>query len=166
MKTWIPLLAVATISLLASEALSQTVPANPLVPKTSGGSKTRNLGGGGDLGAGVSVPKKQTVIVQHVAVTPVRGWTNTGGKTIQARLLAFSAPKQGESGPVEVIREGKIRFLVPGRPQPMDYPIEQLQAEDRAEVERIAKAAAGGPPPEEEPGAENAEAKPDNPEAE
>jgi hypothetical protein len=146
MKAISLLVFLASLVLFVGDAAAQAIPPNPLAPKGSGGSKGRNLGGGGDLGAGVSVPKKQTVVVQYIAVTPTQSWTNTSGKTIQARLLAFSGPKPGEPGPIEVIREGKIRLLVTGRKEPVEYPIEQLKPEHRAEAERIAKAAAKGPP--------------------
>tara|TARA_R110000850_G_scaffold22504_28_gene66688 strand:+ start:530 stop:1048 length:519 start_codon:yes stop_codon:yes gene_type:complete len=121
----------------------------------------RSLGGGGGVAnpGGISAAVRQTQTIQYTSVSPLRGWTNTGGKTIQARLLAFAAPAPGETGPVEVIRDGKVRFLMPGKPAPVDYPLEQLDPAARAEVERIAKAAANGAPkPAEEKPAEKTSA--------
>jgi hypothetical protein len=137
------------VTLVGNPVHAQTIPANPLVPKESGGTSKRSLGGGGDLGTATGAttdPSKRTVVVQYVAVTPVQDWTNIEGKTIQARLLAFSAPNPGEEGPVEVIREGKVRMLIPGKPKPVDYPLASLTRNHRDEVEQIAKAAAKGPP--------------------
>jgi hypothetical protein len=85
-------------------------------------------------------------VVQHIAVTPVEAWANLEGKTMQARLLAFSAPAEGETGPVEIIREGKVRFLVSGRREPVSYPLEQLGEAERTKIAAIAKAAAQGAP--------------------
>jgi len=121
-----------------------TVPPNP------GKGAKRNLGENGGSGASAGAtavtPRSSSVVVQYVAVTPVEAWANTGGKTMQARLLAFSAPAAGESGPVEIIREGKVRFLVTGRKEPIDYPLDQLGEAERTKIQAIAAAAAKGPP--------------------
>lgn len=141
------------VTFIGIPVYAQTIPANPLAPKESGGTSKRSLGGGGDLGTATGAktdPSKRTVVVQYVAVTPVQDWTNIDGKTIQARLLAFSAPNPGEDGPVEVIREGKVRMLIPGKSKPVDYPLASLTRNHRDEVEQIAKAAAKGPPKTEE----------------
>lgn len=137
------------VQLFAISAEGQTVPANPLVPKESGGRSSRNLGGGGDLGAATGAKvdsSKKTVVIQYVSVTPLQDWTNLEGKTVRARILAFSAPAAGEQGPIEVIRDGKIRMLIPGKSKPVDYPLAQLTRNHRDDLEQIAKAAAKGPP--------------------
>jgi hypothetical protein len=86
------------------------------------------------------------VVIQYVTVTPLQDWTNVDGKTVKARILAFSAPPAGEDGPIEVIREGKIRMLIPGNSKPVDYLLAQLTRNHRDEIEQIAEAAAKGPP--------------------
>jgi len=137
------------VLLFVLSAEAQTVPANPLVPKKSGGTSSRNLGGGSDLrtSTGVNIDSsKKTVVIQYVTVTPLQDWTNVDGKTVKARILAFSAPYAGEDGPIEVIREGKIRMLIPGNSKPVDYPLAQLTRNHRDEIEQIARAAAKGPP--------------------
>ena len=125
--------------------LAQTV-----VPPNPGPSVKRKLGenggSGSSAGAAAVTPRSRTVVVQYVAVTPVEGWANAAGRTMQARLLAFSVPAEGETGPVEIIREGKVRFLVSGGKEPIDYPLEQLGEAERKKIEGIAKAAAAGPP--------------------
>ncbi len=135
---------IASILLITSFAGAQVVPSNP------NSFTKRNLsenGGSGTASVGISgrTPSK-VVTITYTAISPLRGWTNTDGKTIQAQLLAFSAPEPGQPGPVEVIREGKVRLLVPGSKGPVEYPMEKLQEEDKIEIERIAKAAAKGLP--------------------
>tara|TARA_B100001093_G_scaffold146056_1_gene138779 strand:+ start:2633 stop:3091 length:459 start_codon:yes stop_codon:yes gene_type:complete len=103
-------------------------------------------GSGGTASVGVSERTPQVRKITYTAISPLRGWTNTGGKMIQAQLLAFSGPEPGVPGPVEVIRDGKVRLLVPGSKGPVEYPMEKLREADRIEIERIAKAAAKGPP--------------------
>jgi hypothetical protein len=111
----------------------------------------RKIGEGGSTGGSAvniapGAAAAQTIVIQYVAVTPVRAWTNTDGKTMTARLLAFSAPKEGESGPVEVIREGKVRFLMESGKQPVDYPIGQLSQSDQIDIKAIAQMAKRGAP--------------------
>lgn len=121
------------------------------VPPNPGKTTKRNLGenggSGASTGASAVVPRSRTVVVELIAVTPVEAWANLEGKTMQARLLAFSAPSAGESGPVEIVREGKVRFLVSGRKEPVEYPLDQLGEAERKKIEGIARAAAKGPPP-------------------
>lgn len=134
----------------AGEASAQSVvPANP------GGFTTRKTGDGrGGIGGGSSVgvstikrdaESVKPIVIQYVAVSKVRDWTNTQGKKMQARLLAFSAPKQGQTGPVEVIRDGKVRFLLATGKEPIDYPLEQLSQPDQIDIKAIAQAAKRAP---------------------
>jgi hypothetical protein len=125
--------------------MAQTVPANPLVPKGSVKSSTRNVGGGssGGLEAGLSskTREKETIVINYNAVSALREWTNLEGKKIKARLLAYSIPKPGKTGAVEVLREGKVLFLIPGQTKPIQYPKDQLEDDDQIEIERIVEAA-------------------------
>jgi len=120
------------------------VPPNP--GKVTKRSLGENGGSGTSAGASAVTPSSSTVVVQYIAVTPVEAWANLEGKTMEARLLAFSAPAEGGTGPVEIIREGKVRFLVSGRKEPVDYPLDQLGEAERTKIHAIAKAAAKGPP--------------------
>ncbi|MEM7013822.1 MAG: hypothetical protein AAF585_20360 [Verrucomicrobiota bacterium] len=101
-------------------------------------------------GASISAPKQQppqVTTITYTAVSEQRQWTNTDGKQIIAHLLAFSAPKAGETGPVVVVHNGNVRFLLEGgNKKPVDYPLEKLSDEDREMIQNIAKAAANGPP--------------------
>ncbi len=127
----------------ASVSLAQVA-----VPPNPGKAGKRNLGESGGAGSstGAVVAPPRPVVVQHVAVTPVQAWVNAEGKTMEARLLAWSVPAEGETGPVEIIREGKVRFLVSGRKEPLEYPLAKLGGAERAKIEGLAKAAAKGPP--------------------
>ena len=132
-------------------AFSLDVPANAqVVPANPKQFTKRNPGdnGGSTASAGASAvtPVSRTVVVRHVAVTPVEVWKNASGQALEARLLAFSAPAAGEAGPVEVIRGGKVRFLVTGRKEPVDYPLAQLGEAERKKIEALAAVAAKGPP--------------------
>lgn len=112
----------------------------------------RALGGGSvsnDGGAVIVAPppqKPQTKIVYYTAVSPARQWKAADGRMMVGRLMAFSAPKPGESGAVEVIRDGKVRFLKSGAKMPVDFPLEKLSEEDQKYVKGIANAAKNGPP--------------------
>jgi hypothetical protein len=109
--------------------------------------ETRNTGNSTESEIGPEHKKTKVVTVQYIAVTPVRSWMNNKGDTMKARVLAFSAPKEGESGPVEVIRAGKIRFLLFNAKKPILYPVANLSEADQEYVRGIAKAARRGSPP-------------------
>lgn len=120
------------------------------VPPRPGEATKRNLGdnGGSGASAGASAvtPSASTLVVRYLAVTPMEGWANLAGKTMEARLLAFSTPAEEDSGPIEIIREGMVRFLVEGRKDPIDYPLGQLGETEQVRIQAIAKAAAKAPP--------------------
>jgi len=126
-------------------AHAQVVPASP------NQFTKRNLGDNGGAGsstgmAGATTATTRPVVAQHIAVTPVQAWVNAAGKTMEARLLAFSAPDPGQSGPVEIIRDGKVRFLVSGRKNPVDFPLTGLDEKEQEKIKALAEVAAKGPP--------------------
>jgi hypothetical protein len=128
---------------------SVAVTAQVVVPANPNKFTKRSLSENGGSSAGVSggtVAATKPVVVQYVAVTPVQPWVNLEGKTMEARLLAFSAPESGQTGPVEIIREGRVRFLVTGKKQPIDYPLDQLGETEQAKIKALAAVAAKGPP--------------------
>jgi hypothetical protein len=128
----------------ATSVSAQVVPANPnqFTKRNLG----ENGGAGSSTGASALTPQSRTVVVQHIAVTPVQAWVSAAGKTMEARLLAFSAPEPGEAGPVEIIRDGKVRFLVSGRKEPVDYPLTGLDEKEQAKIKALAEVAAKGAP--------------------
>ena len=117
---------------------------SPVTPANPNGFTQRDLSGGSTSGVGIVAREpqvKQTITIQFTAVTPVRIWTNLEGKAMEARLLAFSAPKEGEKGPVEVIRKGKVRFLLANTSKPTDYDLAKLSEIDRTYIQKLADAA-------------------------
>ena len=139
MKT-LPLLILGLCFAMAPSLLAQI----PVTPATPTEFKKRSINGGSSTGVGIVTrqPQKvQTITLHFTAVTPIRVWTNTEGKAMQARLLAWSAPKEGEKGPVEVIRKGKIRFLLQKTSKPIDYDLAKLSETDRTYIQKLADAA-------------------------
>lgn len=139
MKT-LPLLVLGLFFATASSAFAQI----PVTPATPTEFKTRSLNGGSNTGVGIVTrqpQKAQTITLHFTAVTPIRVWTNTEGKAMQARLLAWSAPKEGEKGPVEVIRKGQVRFLLQKTSKPIDYDLAKLSETDRTYIQKLADAA-------------------------
>ena len=137
------MLVILSILLSASFAGAQVVPSTPSEFMKRG---LGDSGSSGTASVGVTDKTPKVITITYTAVSPLKGWTNTDGKTIQAQLLAFTAPEPGQPGPVEGIREGKVRLLVPGAEGAVEYPMAKLQEEDKIEIERIAKAAAKGLP--------------------
>ena len=117
---------------------------SPVIPATPREFETRGVNGGSNAGVGIisrQPQQKQTITLHFTAVTPIRVWTNNEGKAMQARLLAWSAPKEGETGPVEVIRKGKVRFLLQKTSKPIDYELAKLSETDRTYIQKLADAA-------------------------
>ncbi len=138
MKT--PQLFLLAVVTFASPVLAQT----PVTPANPTDFQKRDISGGSSSGVGIvsgqQAPAK-TVTVHFTAVTPLRVWTNTEGKAMMARLLAYSAPEEGKTGPVAVIREGKVRFLLEKTTKPIDYELEKLSDTDRSYIQKLADAA-------------------------
>lgn len=143
MKAIMPLLTGGILLVFTGAVEAQfTVPSTP----TQFGKRSLSENGGssgGNSAVGVVAPRKAPapIIVELVAVSPVRVWTNGEGQTMNARLLAYSAPKSGEQGPVEVIRAGKVKFLLAGGKEPIEYPLEKLSPKDQIDIKAIAQAA-------------------------
>ena len=97
-------------------------------------------------GTGIVTPGKRQppqVIKTYITyVSPDREWTSADGRTMQGRLLAYSAPKPGEQGPVVVIQKEKIRLLRSGTKKPSEIPLKALSEVDQKYVKNIAEAAA------------------------
>ncbi len=127
---------------LAEESPAQSPVVTPAHPTKF---KKRDISGGSNTGVGIVTQKPQTrrvITINFTSVTPLRVWTNLEGKGMQARLLAFSAPAEGKQGPVEVIRDGKVRFLLDKASKPTDFALDQLSATDQTYIKNLAAAAA------------------------
>ncbi|MEO7098401.1 MAG: hypothetical protein ABI162_03500 [Luteolibacter sp.] len=137
-----------------SPAFSQTdFPGNPMVtPKKF---VTRPIGGGVNTGATVEPAKPEETKVRyvtHLVLYENRMWTNTEGKPLEAKLIAFEdlvteAPK-GTAEPVmptppanpTVTRGGKIRLLVDKKP--VEISLARLSQSDQEFVQQMQAALA------------------------
>ncbi len=134
-------------------------PGNPTV--APGKFATRPIGGSVNPGASIDSAKSRNPnarYVTHIVLLENRIWTNTEGKPLEAKLLAFEdlvaeAP-QGAAEPVmpappahpTVTRNGKIRLLV--NKKAVEVSLETLSQPDREFIDQMKaaldkKAAAG-----------------------
>lgn len=135
------------------------IPANPTV--TPRKSTTRPIGGG--VNAGAAVDPTQTTspnvrYVTYIVLYESRMWSNTEGKPLEAKLIAFEdlvteAPRDSAT-PVmpappahpTVTRDGKIRLLV--NQKPVEIALDRLSLSDREFIDQmkasLAKKAAAG----------------------
>ena len=137
-----------------SSAMAQMdIPGNPMVtPKTF---KTRSVGGSVNPGATVDPAKSsdgKVRYVTHIVLYDSRFWTSSEGKPLEAKLIAFEdlvaeAPK-GTAEPVmpappehpTVIRGGKVRLLVKGKP--VELALDRLSRQDQEFIDDIQAALA------------------------
>jgi hypothetical protein len=130
---------------IANASAQTDLPANPSVtPAHPKGFSSRSIGGGVNSGASVTPGPDTPPTVRYTAYIVLhenRTWSNTGGKAIEAKLIAFEdlvaeAP-QGAAQPAmpeppekpTLIRHGKIRLLVNGKPSVVA--LEKLGTDDR-----------------------------------
>lgn len=130
--------------LLICGGQAEQAPAQVVVPATPRKFATRGTGGGTLEGSSAVSPPE----VRHIVyLSPLRQWTNAEGKKVLGLLMAFAAPEPGQEGPVQVIRDGKIKLFLPGNDREAAYELEKLGAEDQALIRQIARAAEKGAPP-------------------
>ena len=154
------MLAVVGLLCLPSVRAQDGFPGNPTVaPKKTA---TRSIGGGVNPGASIdSATRNPTVrYVTHIVLYEYRMWTNTEGKPLEAKLIAFEdlvveTPK-GATEPVmpappahpTVTRDGKIRLLV--NKKAVEVALDKLSQSDRefnqmkAALEKKAASGCGG----------------------
>ena len=125
------------------------IPGNPMVgPK---GFETRSTGGRTDTGATVKPSEKSVRYVTHVVLFEYRMWSNTEGKPLEAKLLAFEdliaeAPTgttpEMPAPPAHptVVRNGNVRLLV--EKKAVVIPLSRLSESDREFVAGIEAALA------------------------
>ncbi len=127
-------------------SLAQTV--TPATPK---GFEIRKNGSGTGTGSSIglvsSTNKQTTQVITYTALSKIREWKNTDGKTMKARLLAFSPPPvknnaKDKGAQFTVIHDQKVRFLMSPNNKPTIYPLEKLSDFDKEFILKIAKAAA------------------------
>jgi hypothetical protein len=140
------LLALAT----AGDARGQVVPATPKE------FATRTVSGGGTTASAsvsVTAPKPATTVrtTTYLALGEARQWKSTDGKSLLGKLIAFedvTVETKTEGGPKSapaaapplpdkptVIRDGKARLLIDGKP--FEVALDRLSTGDRKLVEGI-----------------------------
>ena len=123
------------LALSAGMAMAQDQ--DPELPQTPTSFETRNSGGTAESEAAVETQEAKATKVTFTAVTESREWTDTSGKMIRGRLLAFEA---AEGQIAKLVRDGKIRLLVDGAKRFSLLPLEKLRKEDRTHIEGLAAA--------------------------
>ena len=106
--------------------------------------ETRNTGRTDEQEASIKNEEGKVTRITFTAVTDSRDWTDSAGKVIRGRLLAFEA---AEGEVPDVVRDGKVRLLVDGAKRFNLLPLEKLSTEDRTHIARLAatrKQQAGG----------------------
>ena len=144
---------------LPSVWAQDSFPGNPIV--APGKVATRPIGGSVNPGASIdsaTTRNPNARYVTHIVLFENRMWTNTEGKPLEAKLLAFEdlvvETPQGSAEPVmpappahpTVTRNGKIRLLV--NKKAVEISLETLSQSDREFIDQMKaaldkKAAAG-----------------------
>lgn len=140
--------------LVVTSAMAQVeIPANPNVsPKKF---TTRAVGGGVNPGVSLDPAKLANPNVRyitHIVLYDNRFWTNTEGKPLEAKLIAFEdlvaeVPTDSTEPTVPpppanptVIRDGKVRLLV--NKKPVELALNRLSQQDQEFIEQIKVAVA------------------------
>ena len=130
-----------------SLALAQAgIPMNPMYhPKKL---PTRSVGGNTDAGATTEPPQQQKVRqITHIVLYEYRMWSNTEGKPLEAKLIAFEdLVAEGPADAKELKmpeppanptlkKDGKIRLLV--KDKPVEVALEKLSLGDREFIDQM-----------------------------
>lgn len=139
----------ATMALLTGFLLALGASAQIVLPPMPG--KTTNIrpispGTSGGL-VSPSVGEAKARYTTHLVLAPLRQWTSTDGKTLEAKLLAFEdlvaetpkgaaqpSPPVAPANPT-VVRDGKIRLM--SDKKPFELALTRLSEADREFVEKI-----------------------------
>jgi hypothetical protein len=144
-------------SLLLAACLSPSALHAQVVPTTPKKFTTRSTGSQTNLeNRGVSVstpapPPPVTTTVTYVTLSPARQWISSDGKSLLGKLLAFedfrvqttgktTAPLPEMPKNPTVVRDGKARLLVDGKP--FEVALDRLSEADRQFIEGIRVAVA------------------------
>lgn len=95
----------------------------------------RNQTGGGGLGVS---PQKdpERVLIYITYLSKERTWKSGDGRSFTGRLVAYSAPKPGEEGPIVAIKDGKVRLRPTNKPI-TEVPLANLSEEDQIFIKAI-----------------------------
>ncbi len=93
----------------------------------------------------------------YITLTLERAWTNSEGKTLQGKLIAFEdmvvevpagqtiEPAKPPAHPTVVDKEGKVRLLINNKP--FVLPLDKMSPADQVEIRKIESAHAPKPKP-------------------
>ena len=123
--------------LFGSSAAAMAQEQNTLPPQGPTAFETRNTGGTDEQEASIRNEEGKVARITLTAVTDSRDWTDTTGKVIRGRLLAFEA---AEGEVPDVVRDGKVRLLVDGAKRFNLLPLEKLSTDDRTRIALLAAA--------------------------
>lgn len=96
------------------------------------GGSTTGLGG-----ATIPSTQRRVTTTYITYISNEREWKDAKGRTMNGRLVAFSAPKPGEKGQVVVIKDGKVRLRRTGAKVNSDLPIELLSNADQTFIKAL-----------------------------
>ena len=124
---------------------AQVVPTTPTKFGKRGVGSLTDGGGSATMGLSPQSTKPQTVIkeISYISLSDARQWTNTDGKAIVGKLIAFEQMEQvltsaqgaaSTATPVlparpTVIRQGSVRLLV--QQKAFELPLDKLSQADR-----------------------------------
>ncbi|MDF1751693.1 MAG: hypothetical protein P1U89_02840 [Verrucomicrobiales bacterium] len=101
--------------------------------------KLSERGQTGNTGAFVSPSqsKSQTIVSYVTFVSKEREWSDAEGRKMTGRLVAFSAPEPGKTGPVVILKDGMVRLRRTGAQASNDLPLEKLSQADQLFVKAL-----------------------------
>ena len=130
-----------------------------VVPTTPRKFTTRDIGGSSTAGVSVTPPPKQEPMVRtttYIVLAPLRQWTNSDGKPLMAKLIAFEeitvqttkAEALGNTKPEPpklngkptVVRDGKVRLMADNKPY--EVAVDKLSPADQEFINTMKRAIA------------------------
>lgn len=147
---WLP----ACLAGLMAASSMATAQVTPTTPTKFG---TRTLDASGASAGIVSTPKPSQVttrVITFFTLSQSRQWKSSDGRSLVGKVVAFedlvttsttgspAAPAAAPAMPANptVVRDGKVRLLVDGKPY--EVPLDRLSEEDRKFVEALRTAVA------------------------
>ena len=137
------LLTALGVALLPRTSTGQGFPNPPLPNPFDNGVgtsfETRNTGKSLESHPQVEKKKVTPRRVHYIVVSDPREWTRRDGRTVRASLVAHeSGPVKGDSPPLTLLKDGRIRLLLEKRRQVATVELTTLSSADQAWVlERV-----------------------------
>jgi hypothetical protein len=84
-----------------------------------------------------TTPGREVIISYITYLSAEREWSDISDRKMTGRLVAFQAPEPGKSGPMIVLKEGKILLRRTGTKANSEFPLDQLSETDQVFVKSI-----------------------------